>query len=78
MVFKGGTKNVNFNILDISVGGTHIEQIGSQIPEKTTTFLGVFLGETLSRTNHLTYVKNKISRAIYGIKQVRNSYQKIV
>jgi hypothetical protein len=26
----------------------------------------------------LTYVKNKISRAIYGIKQVRNSYQKIV
>ena len=30
MVFKGGTKNVDFNILDISVGGTHLEQIGSQ------------------------------------------------
>ena len=29
IVFKGGTKKFDFNILDISVGGTHLEQIGS-------------------------------------------------
>jgi hypothetical protein len=71
MVFKGGTKNLDFNILDISVGGTHLEQIGSQFQEKTTKFLGVFLDETLSWKYHLIYVKNKISRALYGIKQVK-------
>ena len=78
MVFKGGTKNLDFNILDISVGGTHLEQIGSQFQEKTTKFLGVFLDETLSWKYHLIYVKNKISRALYGIKQVKklNWHQK--
>ena len=47
MVFKGGTKNVDFNILDISVGGTHLEQIGYQFQEKTSKCIGVFLDETL-------------------------------
>ena len=59
MVFKGGTKYFDFNILGISVGGTHLEQIGSQFQE------------TLSWKYHLIYVKNKISRALYGIKQVK-------
>ena len=71
MVFKGGTKKVDFNILDISVGGTHLEQIGSQFQEKTTKFLGVFLDETLSWKYHLIYMNNKISGALYGIKQVK-------
>ena len=57
MVFKDGTKNLDFNILDISVGGTHLEQIGSHFQEKTTKFLGVFLDETLSWKYHLIYVK---------------------
>ena len=77
MVFKGGTKNFDFNILDISVGGTHLEQIGSQFQEKTTKFHGGFWMR-LSWKYHLTYVKNKISRALYGIKQVKKLLQKIV
>jgi len=64
MVFKRGTKNVGFNILDISVGGTHLEQISSQ-------FQGVFLDDTPSWKYHLTYLKNKISRALYDIKQIQ-------
>ena len=53
--------------MEHTVGGTHLEQIGSKFQEKTTKFLGVFLDETLSLKYHLTYVKNKISRAWYGI-----------
>jgi hypothetical protein len=72
IVFKGGTKNVDFNIFDISVDGTHLEQFGSQFKEKTTKFLGVFVDECLSWKYHLTHVKNKISRALYGITQVKH------
>ena len=54
MVFKGGTKKVDFNILDISVGVNHLEQICSQFQEKTTNILGVFLDETLLWKYHLT------------------------
>ena len=61
MVFKGGTKNYDFSILDIS-----------------WNFFGVFLDETLSWKYHFTYVKNKISRGLYGIKQVKNFLPKIV
>ena len=43
MVFKGGTKNFDFIILDISVGVTHLEQIGSQFQDKTTNCFRVFL-----------------------------------
>jgi len=67
IVFKGGNKHVDFNNLNISVNGTNLEQIGSQFQEKTTKFLGVFMDESLSWTYHLTHVKNKISRAVYGI-----------
>ena len=47
MVFKGDTKNVDFNILDTSVGGTHLEQIGSQFQEKTTIWTRLFHGNII-------------------------------
>jgi hypothetical protein len=72
IVFKGGNKNADFKNLYISVNGTHLEQIGSQFKEKTTKFLGVFVDECLSWKYHLTHVKNKISRALYGITQVKH------
>ncbi len=37
-----------------------------------TKFLGVFVDDSLSWRYHLTHVNNKISRALYGIKQVKN------
>ncbi len=49
-----------------------MDQIGSQFQEKTTKFLGVFVDDSLSWRYHLTHVNNKISRALYGIKQVKN------
>ncbi len=72
MVFKGGTKNIDFTNLDISIDGTVLDQIGPQFQEKTTKFLGVFMDDSLSWKYHMTHVNNKISRALYGIKQVKN------
>jgi hypothetical protein len=31
LVFKGATKNIDFDNLDISIDGTHLEQNGSQL-----------------------------------------------
>jgi len=64
-------KHTDFNNLDISVDGSHLEQIASQFQEKTIKFIGVFVEESLSWKYHLIHVKNKISWALYCIKQVK-------
>ncbi len=36
-----------------------------------TKFLGVLIDENLTWKMHLNHIKNKISRAMFGIKQVK-------
>ncbi len=72
MVFKAGTRNIDYTNLHITIDGVHLEQIGSQFNEKTTKFLGIYVDDSLTWKNHLIYVNNKIARALYGIKQAKN------
>ena len=54
------------------IDGVALEQIGSQFTNKTTKFLGIYMDDSLTWKHHLTHVNNKISRALYGIKQANN------
>ena len=58
IVFNGCSKNVDFNNLNVSVDGTHLEQIGSHLQMKTTRSHGMFVDKSLSWKYHLTQVKN--------------------
>ena len=77
----GKTKFIVFNTssnkqistgLKLFINDTSLTQVGSKFKEKSTKFLGIQIDESLSWKNHLAYINNKISHALFGIKQVKN------
>ena len=58
--------------LSVCVNNVPLMQIGSSFGEKSTKFLGIHIDESLSWRHHVNYVNNKISRALYAIKQVKH------
>ncbi len=57
--------------MNISINGTNMGKIGKQIEEVSTTFPGVYIDENLTWKLHLKYIKSKISRSLYMIKQAK-------
>lgn len=49
-----------------------LSQIGNNLDEISSKFLGIHLDEYLSWNPHLHYINSKISKAIFAIKQVKN------
>ena len=58
--------------LDIHIGNTALEKIGSHSHEQSTKFLGLVIDEHLTWKNHLAHVNKKISGALFSIKQAKN------
>ena len=47
--------------------------IGNDCDEKSSKFLGIIFDENLTWRDHVSHVNKKISRALFSIKQVRNT-----
>ena len=58
--------------LDIHIGNTALEKIGSHSHEQSTKFLRLVIDEHLTWKNHLAHVNKKISGALFSIKQAKN------
>ena len=52
---------------------TLLTRIGNDCDEKSTKFLGILFDENLTWRDHVSHVNKKISRALFSIKQVRNT-----
>ena len=52
---------------------TMLTRIGNDCDEKSTKFIGTLFDENLTWRDHVSHVNKKISRALFSIKQVRNT-----
>ena len=74
IVFNTSTNKQISTGLKLFINDTSLTQVGSKFKEKSTTFLGIQIDESLSWKKHLAYINNKISHALFGIKQVKKKY----
>ena len=58
--------------LSLSINGVPLSQIGNAYGEKSTKFLGIYIDEFLTWNHHLTHINNKISRALFMIRQAKH------
>ena len=72
IVIRAPHFNCNFEHLKVSIKNTELCQIGTTFEEQSTKFLGIYLDEFLSWKHHIHHVNNKISRALFQIKQVKH------
>ena len=56
----------------IRINGIDLDRIGNDCIENSTKFLGIYLDENLAWTYHITQVNNKVSRALFSIKQINH------
>ena len=62
----------NLEGLNLMINGDLLQRVGDGCHESSTTFLGIYLDEFLTWKYHIKHVKNKISRALFAIKQVKH------
>ena len=62
----------NITGLSLSINGLPLSQIGNAYGEKITKFLGIYIDEFLTWHHHLTHINNKISRALFMIRQTKH------
>ena len=72
IVFKAGNRTCDNKDLNVIINDTTLQQVGSMFTNKTTKFLGIYVDESLSWKYQLKHINNKISRSLYGIKQVKH------
>ena len=72
IIIKSPRSNCDFTNLEIKINGSKLERIGLGNKEKSTKFLGVHIDEYLNWKPHLNFINGKISRALFGIRQVKN------
>ena len=58
--------------LNLMINGNSLQRVGDGCHESSTKFLGIYLDEFLTWKHHIKHVKNKISRALFAIKQVKH------
>ena len=58
--------------LSLLINGVPLNQIGNAYGEKSTKFLGIYIDEFLTWNHHLTHINNKISRALFMIRQAKH------
>ena len=71
ILIKAPKHKFNINELTIKINNTHLQRVGNKYEEKSTTFLGVLIDENLNWKMHINHINNKISRAMFSIKQVK-------
>ena len=62
----------NIDNIDLKINGISLEKISTNSNDKYTKFLGLHVDDNLTWEHHINQVNNKISRALYAIKQVRH------
>jgi hypothetical protein len=62
----------NLEGLNLMINGNALQRVGDGCHESSTKFLGIYLDEFLTWKHHIKNVKNKISRALFAIKQVKH------
>ena len=62
----------DLKIYDVYIGNTKLTRIGNDCDETSVKFLGIYLDENLTWKSHLSNVNNKISKALFSIKQLKN------
>ena len=74
IVIKPNNHICHYDKLSIMINGKNLSQIGNQLQfdEQSTTFLGIYIDESLSWKHHINHINKKISRALFCIKQVQN------
>ena len=72
IVIKPFQRHYDCTNLSVCVNNVPLMQIGSSFGEKSTKFLGIYIDESLSWRHHVNHINNKISRALYAIKQVKH------
>ena len=72
MVLRGTNQLIDLTGLSIKINGIPLSQIGNHCKEQSTKFLGIYIDESLSWTNHIKHINMKISRALFVIKQIKN------
>ena len=58
--------------LSICIAGFPLQRIGSDTNEKYTQFLGIGIDDSLSWKHHIARVNQKVSRALFSIKQLKH------
>ena len=58
--------------LSLSINGVPLSQIGNAYGEKSTKFIGIYIDEFLTWNYHLTHINNRISRALFMIRQTKH------
>ncbi len=61
----------DFSDLNITIQGTTLTRIGSDLMEQSIKFVGIHLDEHLTWKNHVNHINSKISRALFAIKQAQ-------
>ena len=72
LVFRSAYLKCNFDNLQVNIQDTPLVRIGSDCEEKSTKFLGLHVDEFLTWKHHISCIDNKISRALYQVKQARH------
>ena len=72
IVIRPPNLKCEFAKLNIKINGVCLQQIGKHTDECSTKFLGVHIDEHLSWKYHFNHINNKISRALFMLKQVKN------
>ncbi len=68
IVIRAPQKHCNFENIQLSINGTVLSRIGTNSPEQTTTFLGIYMDEFLSWKHHIYHINSRIARALFAIK----------
>ena len=65
-------QKIDITDLTMTINGVRLKQIGNNLEEKSSKFLGIHLDECLTWKHHLNHVNLKISRALFAIKQIKH------
>ena len=72
IVIKPKQKSCNFIPHSLCIAGFPLQRIGSDTNEKYTQFLGIGIDDSLSWKHHIARVNQKVSRALFSIKQLKH------
>ena len=70
IIIKAPGKLPNLQNYNIKIADVELIRIGYDCEEPATTFLGLFIDDSLSWKCHMAHVNSKISRAMFAINQV--------
>ena len=58
--------------LDVKIGETTLQRIGTHETIKSVSFLGIHIDEHLTWNEHLKHINSKLSHSLFSMRQVKN------